>query len=282
MLTLPLHSMARKTLDQIEDHEMSFLDHLEALRWHIIRAVLAVLVFTIVAFVYIEQIFYILLGPGRTDFWTYRMLCKYFNMCPKDMGFVLQNTDMAGQFTQSISMAFYVGLTFAFPYLGWELWRFFRPALKPKERGYARGVVFFASILFLCGLMLGFYVITPITVQFLGSYRISDAVKNNINLESFLDTVTMMTFSTAITFELPIVVYFLTLAGFISPKFMRKYRRHAILVSLVASAVITPSTDMTSMLVLAIPFVFLYEFSILVSAFVARKKARRDRKLNRE
>jgi sec-independent protein translocase protein TatC len=261
-------------LDQPQEQEMSFLDHLEALRWHIIRAVIAILIFTIVAFIYIEKVFNILLGPGRTDFWTYRMLCKYFSLCPHDMGFSLQNTDMAGQFTQSISMAVYVGLTFAFPYAFWELWRFFRPALSSKEKGYARGIVFFSSILFLCGLLLGFYIITPITVQFLGNYKISPQVENRINLESFLDTVTTMTFSTALTFELPIVVYFLAIAGFLTPKTMRKYRRHAILVSLVASAVITPSTDMTSMLVLAIPFVFLYEFSILVAAFVVKRKAK--------
>ena len=272
--------MARQTLDQIEEKEMSFIDHLEALRWHIVRSVLAVLVFTIVAFIYIEDVFTFLLGPGRTDFWTYRMLCKYFNMCPKNMGFTLQNTDMAGQFTQSISMAFYVGLSIAFPYAVWEIWRFFKPALSRKERNYAKGVVFFSTNLFMSGLTLGFYIITPITVQFLGSYRISSMVENRINLESFLDTITMMTFSTAITFELPIVIYFLTLIGFVSPKFMRKYRRHAILVSLILSAVITPSTDMTSMLVLAIPFIFLYEFSILVSAFVVKRKERRERKTN--
>lgn len=265
--------MAKAKLDQLhDDKEMSFLDHLETLRWHIIRIVLSVVVFTIVAFVYIEEVFNILLGPGRTDFWTYRMLCKYIGLCPQSMGFTLQNTDMAGQFTQSISMAFYVGLTFSFPYAAWELWRFFRPALNVKERNYAKGIVFFSSILFLCGLLLGFYIITPITISFLGSYRISPQVENRINLESFLDTVTMMTFSTAITFELPVVVYFLTVAGFLTPKTMRKYRKHAIIVSLILSAVITPSTDMTSMLVLAIPFIFLYEFSIFVSAFVVRRK----------
>ena len=275
--------MARQTLDQIEeDKEMSFLDHLEALRWHIIRVVIAVTVFTIVAFIYVEKIFDILLGPGRTDFWTYRMLCKYFSLCPKNMGFTLQNTDMAGQFTQSISMAFYVGLTFTFPYAAWELWRFFRPALNVKERRNTQWVVFFSSLLFLCGLMLGFYVITPITVQFLGTYKVSAIVENHINLESFLDTVTMMTFSTALTFELPIVVYFISVIGFLTPKTMRKYRRHAILTSFVLSAVITPSTDMTSMLVLAIPFIFLWEFSILVSAFVVNRKARRERKREKE
>ncbi|MCX6352725.1 MAG: twin-arginine translocase subunit TatC [Bacteroidetes bacterium] len=270
--------MIQGRLDQIEeDNEMSFLEHLEVLRWHLVRSAIAVIIITIIIFIKLELLFGVLLAPSKADFWTYRMMCKYFGMCVKDIGFTLQNTEMAGQFSQAISTSVSFGIVLSFPYIAWELWRFFKPALKSKERNYAKGIVFFSSILFFCGLLLGYYFISPITIQFLGGFVVSDLVINRIDLGSYMDTIIMMSLSTALVFELPMVVYFLSVAGILTPKPMRKYRRHAVVVSFIASAIITPSTDMTSMLALAIPFVFLYELSIFVSAFVYRKRLKKQK-----
>lgn len=278
--------MSEVRLDQVHDDvEMTFLDHLEALRWHIVRSVASIVVFSIAAFIFKDFIFdEVFMGPKKISFWTYRQLCYLsgkFNlgdsMCVKDIGFSLINTEMAGQFTQHIMVSLAVGVALAFPYAAWEVWRFFKPALLPRERMYARLIVFFSSLLFMIGILFGYYIITPISIQFLGSYSVSKEVVNNITLESYISTITMMTFSAALVFELPMVVYFLSVAGFLTPKIMRTYRKHAVVVILILTAVITPSTDMTSQLVLAIPFVVLYELSILVSQVVLRKRLKREK-----
>src|SRR5665213_749462 len=216
-----------------EDIEMSFLDHLEALRWHIIRAMAAVIVFAVVAFLNKHFIFdTVFLGPYHTDFWTYRMFCKLGHLmgsgddaCVKTMGFTLINTEMAGQFTQHISISLTIGMVMAFPYAMFELWRFLRPALTFNEKKYSRGIVSASSALFLIGILFGYFCITPVTVQFLGSYRISDAFENKITISDYIDTISMTTLSIAITFELPMVVYFLSKASILTPNVMRTYRR---------------------------------------------------------
>lgn len=271
----------RYTLDQPqEDPEMSFLDHLEALRWHIIRAAIAVLVFAILAFINKSFVFdTIFLGPSRLNFWTYRKLCQLsetFNlgeaMCVKDMGFTLINTEVAGQFMQHISISVTVGFVLGFPYALYELWRFFKPALTPAERNYTRGIVLFSSVLFFIGVLFGYFIITPITIQFLGNYVLSDAIKNTWQISDYISNVTLTTFSIALVFELPVVVFFLSQGGIFTPKGMREYRKHAILVILILSAVLTPSSDILSMLLVSVPFWILYELSILVSAAVNRKR----------
>lgn len=268
--------------------EMSFLDHLEALRWHIVRSVVAIAVFSIIAFIF-KGFFFdtIIMGPARPTFATYQFMCemgKRFNlgddMCMKSIGFTLINTQMAGQFMQHIMISISIGLALSFPYAAWELWRFFSPALRKNERHYARGVVFFASVLFMMGLVFGYYVITPMAVQWLGAYRLSEDIKNMITLDSYLDMVTMMSFASALVFELPMLVYFLSLAGFLTPMLMKRYRKYALVVILVIAAVLTPSPDMTSQMLLAIPFFLLYEASIFVSAMVYRKKLKKQKEIN--
>jgi sec-independent protein translocase protein TatC len=261
--------------------DMNFLDHLEALRWHLVRASIAIFVVAIVAFLYKEILFdVIIFGPKRPDFITYRVLCHLsekfsIDMCITKIPFILISTSMAGQFTTHMVAACIAGLIVGFPYLLWEIWRFVKPALSSKEKKYTRGVVFFASLLFFCGVAFGYFVLSPLSINFLGSYQVSAQVQNAINLDSYISIVSLMTLACGAVFELPIIVYFLTKIGIITPKFMRDYRKHAFIVNLIIAAVITPSPDVTSQMLVAIPLFILYELSIYVSAVVARNDAKR-------
>lgn len=260
--------------------EMSFLDHLEALRWHIVRSVGVIFTAAIVLFYYKEFLFDgILLAPKNPDFFTYRALCRvaeYFNLsddlCVTKIDFALISTDLSAQFTIHMWSAFLGGLVIGFPFLIFELWKFIRPALKDKERKYAKGIVFYTSFLFLTGVLFGYYVITPMSVNFLGSYQVSVDVKNTISLSSFIGTVTTLTMMTGIVFELPIVIYFLSKIGIMTPAFMRKYRRHAVVIILILAAIITPTSDATTLMLVAFPLWILYEISIFISAYVTKNK----------
>ncbi len=260
--------------------EMSFLGHLEALRWHLFRAVIAVMTMAIVLFFFKEFLFDgVLLAPKSPDFLTYKVLCSIGNklnlgddFCITVIPFTLISTDISAQFTTHMWVAFIAGLVVSFPYVVWEIWRFIKPALSTKEKKYARGIVFYTSFLFMVGILFGYYVITPMTVNFLGNYQVSEQVKNTITLDSFISIVTTMTLITGIVFELPIVVYFLSKVGILTPTFMRTYRRHAVVVILIIAAVITPTSDATTLVMVALPLYVLYEISILVSAYVLKEK----------
>lgn len=260
--------------------EMSFLGHLEALRWHLFRAVIAVMTMAIVLFFFKEFLFDgVLLAPKSPEFLTYKILCSIGNklnlgddFCITVIPFTLISTDISAQFTTHMWVAFIAGLVVSFPYVVWEIWRFIKPALSTKEKRYARGIVFYTSFLFMLGILFGYYVITPMTVNFLGNYQVSEQVKNTITLDSFISIVTTMTLITGIVFELPIVVYFLSKVGILTPTFMRTYRRHAVVVILIIAAVITPTSDATTLVMVALPLYVLYEISILVSAYVLKEK----------
>lgn len=260
--------------------EMSFLGHLEALRWHLFRSVVVVMSLALILFFFKEFLFDgVLLAPKNPHFITYRALCHLSaklnlgdDLCITTSPFILISTDISAQFTTHMWVAFIAGLVCGFPYVVWELWRFIKPALHEKERRYATGIVFYTSFLFLLGVLFGYYIITPMTVNFLGNYQVSTEVQNTITLDSFISTVTTMTLLTGIVFELPIVVYFLTQIGILTPTFMRTYRRHAVVVILVIAAVITPTSDATTLIMVALPLYFLYEISIFVSAYVIRSK----------
>ncbi len=262
--------------------EMSFLGHLEALRWHLFRAVVVVMSLALILFFFKEFLFDgVLLAPKNPNFITYRLLCQLSDklnlgddLCITTSPFILISTDISAQFTTHMWVAFIAGLVCGFPYVVWELWRFIKPALHEKERRYATGIVFYTSFLFLLGVMFGYYIITPMTVNFLGNYQVSAEVKNTITLDSFISTVTTMTLITGIVFELPIVVYFMTQVGILTPTFMRTYRRHAVVVILILAAVITPTSDATTLIMVALPLYFLYEVSIFVSAYVIRGKSK--------
>jgi len=258
--------------------EMHFLDHLEALRWHLVRSAIAIVLLALVAFLNTEILFdQIILGAKNPDFLTYRVLCQLserFNvdMCIREVPFILINIDISGQFTTHIYTSFIAGFILGFPYLIWELWRFIKPALSKKELNYSRGIVFFSSLLFLSGVLFGYYIISPLSINFLGSYQISAMVANQITLSSFISTVTMLTLSSGVVFELPVVIYFLSKIGIVTPSFLRTYRRHAMVIILIIAALITPSPDISSQILVAIPLFILYEIGIGVSAMVLRNK----------
>ena len=262
-----------------QDKEMSFLDHLEIFRWHLIRSAIAVLFFAIIAFIFKDIVFdVILLGPKDPNFPTYKALCaisQYLGLedalCLKESPFTLMNITMSGQFSTHVTTSIFAGFIVAFPYVFWEFWRFIRPALHVNESTMARGIVFFSSVLFLLGVLFGYYVIAPLSVNFLGSYQVSSTVANQITLSSFISTVTTVSFANGIIFELPILVYFLTKIGLLTPEFMRVYRKHAIVVILILTAIITPP-DVTSQILVSLPLIVLYEISIKISARVIKNQ----------
>lgn len=264
------------------DGDMTFLQHLEELRWHIIRAVIAIVAGAIVAFMFKNFIFdTVILAPNNPDFITNRLLCRLADavnapvLCINQNPVELISIKMSGQFTTHINISLVAGLIIAFPYVFWEFWSFFRPALYEKERKYARGAVTMASLLFLMGILFGYFIITPLSINFLGSYRVSDIVNNQINITSYIGSVTSVALSAGITFELPIVVFFLARIGVVTPEFMRKYRKHAIVLVLLVAAVITPP-DIFSLILVTIPLILLYELSIFIAARVVRKRAEKD------
>ena len=272
------------TEEETGKESMSFLDHLEELRWHLIRAAIAIFVLSIVAFAFKGIVFdQIIFGPRNPDFPSYRALCWLSQQmggsafCFTEMPFELLNTKMAGQFTMHLWVSFVVGFIVAFPYVFFEIWRFISPGLHDNERKNSRGVIFVTSALFLLGVGFGYFVISPFSVQFLATYTVSDTVVNRIDLSSFISTVTSVTLASGIVFELPIVVYFLAKFGLLSSATMRQYRRHAVVVILVLASIITPP-DITSQILVTLPVLLLYEISIKIAKRIEKK---RDKELAR-
>lgn len=262
---------------QEKEAEMGFLDHLEVLRWHLIRSFIAIIVLAIVAFVFHKFIFnQIILAPRTPEFYTNSILCKFGNyidvktLCINSKPFPIQNLKMAGQFSTHIMVSIVLGFIVAFPYVFWEMWRFIKPALHNKEKKHARGAVFFSSLLFTLGVLFGYYVIVPLSVHFLGGYSVSEQVQNDINLGSYISTVTSVVLAAGIIFELPIIIYFLSKAGLVTPSFLKKYRRHSLVIILVLSAIITPP-DIFSQILVALPLLILYEAGISISKKITAK-----------
>jgi sec-independent protein translocase protein TatC len=272
-------------LDQenIEEKEMSFLDHLEELRWHVVRSIAAVLIFTIVGFVFVDWVFnQIILAPARAEFWTWRILCKLGHaidkvdvLCIQDIPLSLQSRYMTGQFTITIVSAIVLGLVLAFPYVTWEGWRFIKPGLKPKERKNTTGIVGTVSFLFALGISFGYYIISPLMVYVMVNYRISDMIVNQFDITSYVTTLITLIFGSGILFQLPVVVYFLTKIGLLTPQFMRTYRKHAIVVILIIAAIITPPDPLSQSLI-SLPLYLLYEISIYISVVVVRRKKKQE------
>lgn len=266
-------------LDQIEEEvEMSFLDHLEELRWHLIRSLGAIMVFAVAAFFAKNLVFHIiLLGPSRVDFWTYEMLCKLSEilkseaLCIDELPFIIQSRKMTGQFSMHVTSSFVVGIICAFPYAFWEIWRFIKPGLYPTERQAARGATFFVSLLFIVGVLFGYFVVTPISINFLSNYQLDPTILNEFDIISYVSTVITLVLACGILFQLPIVVFFLTKAGLITPEVMRTYRKHAIIVILILGAMLTPP-DPFSQILIAMPLFGLYQVSIFISARVIKKE----------
>lgn len=259
--------------------EMSFWGHIEALRGHLIRSVSVVLVLAIVLFCFPEFIFdTIIFGPIDNNFITYRAFCKLSHLlnlgdqlCFGDYSFKLQSLGLADQFTSQMWISFLGGIIVGAPYLLFEVFRFIRPALKEKEKKASFGFIVSSTFLFLLGVLFCYFVIVPLSINFLGNYKVSEMVDNNFTMASYISLVTTLTIASGIVFELPIIVYFLTKFGIVTPEFMRKYRKHAVVIILILAGVITPSPDVTSQMLVAFPLYFLYEASIFVSVFVMKQ-----------
>lgn len=276
-------------LDQYKDEEeeeggMSFLDHLEQLRWHLLRAISAVFVFMILAFMSKSFVFgTVILGPSKVDFITYRILCQIGEalstpaLCIQELPFIIQSRQMTGQFSMHITSSLVVGLVVAFPYVFWEVWRFIAPGLYDKERNAARGAVFFVSLLFFLGASFGYFILAPISINFLSNYQLDPSIANEFDISSYVSTLVMLVMACAVMFQLPIVIYFLSKAGLITSAFLKVYRRHAIVVILILSALITPP-DVISQVMIAIPILILYEAGIMIAKRLEKEKREEELK----
>jgi len=257
--------------------EMSFLEHLEVMRWHLLRSIAAIVLLALVAFVFKEVVFdKIILAPKEPPFPTNRLLCKLGDLlglnrlCINSDPFDLQTVKMAEQFSMHIIVSLVAGIVVAFPYIFWEFWRFIVPALYEKEKRTASGAVFFTSLLFILGVCFGYFIIAPLSVNFLGNYKVSESVISAPTLRSYVSTITSVVLAAGIVFQLPILVYFLSRIGLVTPGFLKKYRRHSIIVIVTLSAIITPP-DIFSQVLVAMPLMILYEISIGISRRINRE-----------
>jgi sec-independent protein translocase protein TatC len=266
-------------------NEMSFLDHLEELRWHLIRSTLAIILVGSVAFLMKDFIFdTIIFGPKKMDFPTYRLFCDIATFlgfesafCAEKLPFTIQSRLMSGQFSAHIWTSIWAGFIIGFPYVLYEVWKFISPGLYEKERKNSRGFILIASFLFFLGVLFGYYIVAPLSINFLGTYQVSSEVTNEFDLASYISTIRASVIACGILFELPIIIYFLTKVGLVTPEIMKKYRKIALVVVLILSAVITPP-DVASQIIVAIPVLILYQVSIHISRRVLKNEAKKARK----
>ncbi len=274
--------MNAKAKQQKEDEEgqeaMSFWTHLEELRGHLVRSAIAVFLLAVGAFIAKDIVFdYIILAPKEPYFITNRAFCWFARListpalCINQDPVEIINIELAGQFKTHIIVSLIVGVIVAFPYILWEFWRFIKPALHPREKANSRGAVLVTSLLFLTGVSFSYFLIAPLTINFLGGYQVSSMVANQIALRSYITTVTMVTFATGIVFELPVIVYFLSRVGLLTPEFMKRNRKVAFILIIGLSAIITPP-DVFSQILVGIPLYVLYEISIGISRRVNNER----------
>lgn len=264
--------------------EMSFLQHLEELRWHLIRSTLAVLILAALAFIAKDFIFNtILFAPKEPDFITYKIFCNIAqslgldeSVCVTDIDFRVQNRTMAGQFNIHIWTAITAGVILAFPYILYELWKFISPALKDEEKKNSKGFILIASVLFFLGVLFGYFIISPLSINFLANYTVSAEVFNDIDISSYMGLVRTSALACGVIFELPIIIFILTKIGLVSPEGLKKYRKFSIVGILVLSAIITPP-DIVSQVIVAVPILVLYETSIIISRIVLKREKRRNK-----
>jgi len=265
---------------------MSFIDHLEALRWHIVRSFLAIIILAILAFVKIDWIFEnIIMGPLKQNFLSVQGLCSLSHtlhigdtLCLPASNVQLQTTAFGSQFISSITIAFVCGFIIAFPYIFWEFWRFIKPALTSKEIKSTRGSIFFVTFFFLLGISFGYFLLAPFTFSFLSNYKlgISGMLITRPTLDDYLDNLLDILIGSGIAFQLPLVSYVLTHIGLITPNLLRKYRKYAYVAILFVAAVITPSPDWMSQTIVALPLIVLYEISIRISMSVEKAKMNKE------
>ena len=269
--------MAKK--EKKNPDQMSFLDHLEDLRWLLVRSTIAILVMATATFFVSDFIFDdILFGPIKPDFVTYVFFCDLSHylgfadsICVTEMDFIIQNTAMEGQVNILVWICVVAGFILAFPYILWDLWKFISPALYEKERKNAKLFIFIASVLFFMGVLFGYFVVVPMSVNFFATFRVSELVKNEFNIDSYIGMIKTSVIASGLYFELPIVIYFLSKLGLVTPDFLRKYRKWGIVIILIVAAIVTPP-DVVSQVLVAVPMMAIYELSIFLSAFVVKQK----------
>lgn len=254
------------------ENNMPFLDHLEELRWRLVKSVVAILIFSIVIFYFTGWIMdNIFLALAKPEFPIFKFFCWSFGICTEEISITFQSVQMSGQFTTNLMMAIIGGLIIAFPYVFYQLWSFVKPGLKQNELKTVRGIVFFVSVLFFIGILFGYYVVAPLSVQFLGNWQMTEEIKNNITINSYLITVISTVFFTGLFFLLPVVIMIFSQLGLVTPAFLRKYRKHAFVIVLIIAAIITPP-DLFTQIVVAIPILLLYEMGILISKRIENKR----------
>ena len=252
---------------------MPFLNHLEELRWRLVRAAIAILIVGTVIWFYQEEIIDIVfLSMAKKDFITFRLMCQFFGVCINEIPIKFQSMTVSGQFSYALMMSFLGGIVITFPYLFYQIWSFVKPGLKFKEKNLAVGIVFYVSLLFFIGILFGYYVVAPLSIQFFGSYQISRKIENIFTINSYMSTILSTVFYCGLFFLLPVVTYLLTKIGLFDSVFLKKYRKHAIVVILILAAIITPP-DVISQIIVSIPILILYEIGIIVS-----KRVEKDRK----
>jgi len=271
-----------------DQEEMSFIDHLEELRGHIIRSIVSILVMAVVIFIYRNWIFdNIIVGPINKDFVSYKALCDFSHwlgigdaLCMPPVEVTMQSTTFGGQFLSTISMAIVGGIIMAFPYIFWEFWRFVKPALKEKEVKNTRFIIFWVSFFFFCGAAFGYFLLGPFTFNFLAGFQLGteNMIVTRPTFSDYLDNLTNIILGCGLAFELPVLAHVLTQIGIVTPSFLRATRKYAVVIILIVAAFITPSPDWMSQLIVFIPLFLLYELSILVSAKVYRKLEKEEDK----
>jgi sec-independent protein translocase protein TatC len=270
--------MAKKNLG-----EMSFLDHLEELRWLLVRSTTAVIIMACATYFISDYLFdTIIFGPTRPTFFTYRYFCELSHqlgfaesICITEMPFIIQNTEMEGQVNIFVWMCILAGFILSFPYILWEVWKFISPALYEKEKKNARVFIFTSSLLFFLGVLFGYYVVIPMSVNFVATFTVSSVVKNQFTLDSYIGMVKTSILASGLFFELPIIIYFLTKLGLVTPEFLRKYWKYAVVIILIVAAIVTPP-DVVSQTIVAIPMLLIYEVSILISKIVVLNKKKEN------
>jgi sec-independent protein translocase protein TatC len=271
-----------------EKTEMTFIDHLEELRWHITRSLLAIIIGAIAVFIYIDWIFdKIILGPLQKDFVSYTKLCDFSHwlglgssLClPAPSAFKLQTTAFSSQFMSSITISFVSGFIIAFPYIFWEFWKFIKPALSPKELRSTRGAIIWVSLFFFMGTAFGYYLLAPFTFSFLANYTLgtSGMLIAQPTLADYMENLVDIIIGSALAFQLPVISFVLTKIGIITPQFLSKYRKYAYVAILIISAIITPSPDWMSQMIVFVPLSLLYEFSVIIAKSVYKAKLKKDK-----
>jgi len=270
-----------------EPEELSFMGHLEALRWHIMRSVIVWLAAAIAIFVFRDWVYdNIILAPSSENFVTYDTLCRFSHwlgigdsLCMPPVKIEFLVTQVNGTFTSALSIAMIGAVIIAFPYIFWELWRFVKPALSAREKKYARGSIFWVSLCFFLGAAFGYYLLAPFTFNFLASFTLgtSGAIQYKPTINDYIDSLSNLILGCGIAFELPILAYVMAKIGLITAKFLKKYSKYAFVLILLVAAIITPSPDISSQIIVALPLLFLYWISIQLVARVDRQKAKEEK-----